>query len=237
MSIEIKEADAPFVEKIKNDNISFNFIKEVENQLQEHISKDKLTEIIDGLHLQMVWVWLAIDSLDAIKTIDKVKIKRAQNFMYITHSSLIYRYSMELAKLFDQGDGLCIYRIRNMCLQNKGHFDSSFDIEDYCENFKKALGQYNSLIKNITERRRKTYAHNDKDYYLFNQKAIDDFPLDMQEIKDMANIIYNFAKTMQEKIGSKRANLGYPANSDDVKRLFGEKTDADIWLEDNEDCF
>lgn len=24
------------------------------NQLQEHISKDKLTEIIDGLHLQMV---------------------------------------------------------------------------------------------------------------------------------------------------------------------------------------
>ena len=70
---------------------------------------------------------------------------------------------------------------------------------------------------------------------MFNQKAIDDFPLDMQEIKDMANIIYNFAKTMQEKIGSKRTNLGYPANSDDVKRLFGEKTDTDIWLEENDD--
>lgn len=142
------------------------------NQLQEHISKDKLTEIIDGLHLQMVWVWLAIDSLDAIKTIDKVKIKRAQNFMYITHSSLIYRYSMELAKLFDQKDGLSIYQIRNMCLQNKRYFDAAFDIAEYCKNFKKALGQYKSLIKNITERRRKTYAHNDKDYYLFNQKAV-----------------------------------------------------------------
>ena len=47
--------------------------------MQEHISKDKLTEIIDGLHLQMVWVWLAIDSLEAIKTIDKGKIKQAQN--------------------------------------------------------------------------------------------------------------------------------------------------------------
>lgn len=58
--------------------------------MQKYISKDKLTEIIDGLHLQMVWVWLAIDSLNAIKTIDKAKIKRAQNFMYITHSSLIY---------------------------------------------------------------------------------------------------------------------------------------------------
>lgn len=185
----------------------------------------------------MVWVWLAIDSLNAIKTIDKVKIKQAQNFMYITHSSLIYRYSMELAKLFDQEDGLSIYRIRNMCLQNKGYFDDSFDIVEYCKNFKKSLSQYKPLINNITERRRKTYAHNDKDYYLFSQKAIDDFPLDMQEIENMANLIYTFAKTMQEKIGSKRAHLGYPANSDDVKRLFGEKTDTDIWLEENEDCF
>ena len=209
----------------------------MENQLQEYISKDKLTEIIDGLQLQMVWVWLAIDSLNAIKTIDKVKIKQAQNFMYITHSSLIYRYSMELAKLFDQEDGLSIYRIRNMCLQNKGYFDDSFDLVEYCKNFKKSLGQYKPLINNITERRRKTYAHNDKDYYLFSQKAIDDFPLDMQEIEDMANLIYTFAKTMQEKIGSKRAHLGYPANSDDVKRLFGEKTDADIWLEDSDNLF
>ena len=185
----------------------------------------------------MVWVWLAIDSLNAIKTIDKVKIKRAQNFMYITHSSLIYRYSMELAKLFDQKGGLSIYEIRNMCLQNKGYFDDSFDLVEYCKNFKKSLGQYKPLINNITERRRKTYAHNDKDYYLFSQKAIDDFPLDMQEVENMANLIYTFAKTMQEKIGSKRAHLGYPANPDDVKRLFGEKTDADIWLEENEDCF
>jgi hypothetical protein len=59
----------------------------------------------------------------------------------------------------------------------------------------------------------------------------------MQEIKSIATVLYNFAKTMQEKIGSKRANLGYPANSDDVKRLFGEKTDTDIWLEENTDCF
>ena len=200
--------------------------------MQENISKDKLTEIIDGLHLQMVWVWLSIDSLEAIKNIDKSKIKRAQNFMYITHSSLIYRYSMELAKLFDKKEGLSIYQIKSLCLQNKDYFDASFDITEYCKNFKKALGHYNSLINNIRERRRKTYAHNDKDYYLFSQKAIDDFPLDMQEIKGMANIIYYFAKTMQEKIGSNRANLKYPANSDDVKRLFGEKTDDDLWLEE-----
>ena len=37
------------------------------------ISKDKLTEIIDGLHLQMVWVWLAIDSLNVIKPLTREK--------------------------------------------------------------------------------------------------------------------------------------------------------------------
>lgn len=200
--------------------------------MQEQISKEELTRIIDGLHLQMAWVWLCIYSLEAIRGIDKNQIKRAQNFMYITHSSLIYRYSMELAKLFDKQDGLSINQIKNMCLNNKEYFDPSFDIEEYCKSFKKELNQYNSIIKNIRERRRKTYAHNDKDYYLFRQKAIDDFPLDMDEIKTMSAIMYNFAKTMQEKIGSSRADLGLPAHSDDVKRLFGGKTDVDLWLEE-----
>lgn len=205
--------------------------------MQEHISKDKLIEIIDGLHLQMVWVWLAIDSLEAIKSIEKSKIKRAQNFIYITHSSLIYRYSMELAKLFDKRNGLSIYQIKNLCFQNKEYFDASFDIVECCKNFNKALKQYDSVMNNIRNRRIKTYAHNDKDYYLFNQRAIDDFPLDIQEIKALSKIIYIFAKTMQEKIGSSRANLGYPADSDDVKRLFGEKTDTDIWIEENGNFF
>ncbi len=200
--------------------------------MQEQISKEDLTRIIDGLHLQMAWVWLCIDSLEAIRGIDKNQIKRAQNFMYITHSSLIYRYSMELAKLFDKQDGLSINQIKNMCMNNKEYFDPSFDIEGYCKSFKKELNQYNCLIKNIRERRRKTYAHNDKDYYLFRRKAIDDFPLDMEEIKAMATIMYNFAKTMQEKIGSNRAGLGLPAHSDDVKRLFGGKTDVDLLLEE-----
>lgn len=45
--------------------------------MHDHISKEKLTEIIDGLYLQIVWVWLCIDSLEALKSIDKNKIKIA----------------------------------------------------------------------------------------------------------------------------------------------------------------
>jgi len=118
-----------------------------------------------------------------------------------------------------------------MCAQNNEYFDNSFDVNEYCKAFKKALNQHSLLIKNLRERRCKTYAHNDEKYYLFSKKATIDFPLDFEEIKSLAKIIYTFAKKMQEKIGSQRASLDYPAHPDDVKRLFGEKTETDLWLE------
>ena len=127
--------------------------------------------------------------------------------------------------------------MRQTIVDNYDYNEAVSYFEDVLKKLDEHFEQFNYKTFTIRERRRKTYAHNDKDYYLFSQTAIDDFPLDMQEIKSMASVIYNFAKTIQEKIGSKRANLGYPANSDDVKRLFGEKTDTDKWLEDNDNFF
>ena len=46
---EITTSIEQFIERV-----DWIVLKKVGNQLQEHISKDKLTEIIDGLHLQMV---------------------------------------------------------------------------------------------------------------------------------------------------------------------------------------
>ncbi|MBE7024414.1 MAG: hypothetical protein E7412_08150, partial [Ruminococcaceae bacterium] len=138
------------------------YVVEVKNDMNEKISKEKLTEVLDGLHLQIVWVWLCLDSLDAIRSLGNERMKIAKNFFYITHSSLIYRYSMELAKLLDEKEGLSIYRIKNMCAQNNEYFDNSFDVNEYCKAFKKALNQHSLLIKNLRERRCKTYAHNDE---------------------------------------------------------------------------
>ena len=200
-------------------------------KLYEQISKDHLTEIIDGLYLQIVWVCLCIDSLEAMNNIEKEKFNIANNFFYITHTSLIFRYTMELAKLLSEKEKYSFYRICNLCSSNVQYFES-FDIVDYCKLAKKQVNKYSNTIQNIIERRNKTLAHNDSEYYLFSEKVIADFPLDVSEIKEMSTIILNFAKTIQKKIGSKRACLGYPSNSDDVKRLFGKKTDDDILLEE-----
>lgn len=198
----------------------------------EKISKDELTKILDGLALQTIWISMCIDELDALQEIGNDRIKIAKNFFYITHSSLIYRYSMEIAKLFDDGDVLSIYRIRNICLKHKEYF--SVDITEYCKKFKDELKKYNETIINIQNRRNKTYAHNDKEYYLFKKRAIQDNPLDYEAIKKLADLLYYFAKTMQEKINSCRKEQGYPANTDDVKRLFRLKTKDDLWLEETD---
>lgn len=194
-------------------------------------TREDLIRIIDCLHLQSVWIRECIDIVEYLSNVNKEKLKPSRNFWHMTKSSLIYRYSIELAKLFDKGKGLSIYDINNRCMQNLSFFNDPSFVTQYCKDFKKELKNHSETVKNLCDRRNKTYGHNDKDYYLFTQKAIDDFPLDFEDIKNLALLIYNFATTLQQNINSTRKELGYPAYYDDVKRLFGEKTEADIWLD------
>ena len=199
--------------------------------MNNHLTKENLTQIIDSLHLQSVWIRECIDIVEYLSNVNKERLKPSRNFWHMTKSSLIYRYSIELAKLFDEGEGLSIYDIRNLCIRNSAFFNNPSFVTQYCKDFKKELKNHSKTVKNLCDRRNKTYGHNDKDYYLFTQKAIDDFQLDFEDIKNLALLIYNFATTLQQNINSTRKELGYPAYYDDVKRLFGEKTEADIWLD------
>ena len=201
------------------------------------ISKDELIEILDGMNLQIIWIKLCIDELEALKEIGKERLKVASNFIYITHSSLIYRYSMELAKLFDNtGDAYSITSVCNLCSQNKEFFNDT-GIVEFCRSFRSRLNEYKDLTDNIHSRRSKTYAHNDRQYYLFKKKALEDFPIDMNIVKELVGILYYGVYQLGKGIGSKRIELGYPSYTDDVKRLFGMKTNDDKWLENADEDF
>lgn len=196
-----------------------------------YISKKDIKGIIDGLYLQSVWICLCIDELNAIREIGNENIKKykVQNFMYITHSSLIYRFSMELEKLLNKKESMSIYHICNVCSNNPNYF-GNLEIKTVCKNLKDSLKNYQSLTEILIGRRNKTYAHNDKEYYLFTQKAIDDFPLHFEDIVMVSDLIYEFAKKLKANL-SPTEMIHYPTPSDDVKRLFGMKTDCDIYLE------
>ena len=101
----------------------------------------------------------------------------------------------------------------------------------YCRNFEKELKAFSAVSTKLYNRRNKSLAHNDKDYYFYNKESVDKFYLEFDEIKELSMVIYNFAVTMQNKIDSPKKNFEYPTYYDDVKRLFGEKTEIDILLE------
>ena len=86
-------------------------------------SREEMIKIIDGMILQVVWIKMCIDTLEALKAIDKEKFSKSKNFIYITQSSLIYRYSMELVKLLNRAEKMSIYRILNLCKENSEMFD------------------------------------------------------------------------------------------------------------------
>lgn len=194
-------------------------------------SREEMIKIIDGMILQVVWIKMCIDTLEALKAIDKEKFSKSKNFIYITQSSLIYRYSMELVKLLNRTEKMSIYRILNLCKENSEMFDDSLSVVSYCKDVKKELDKYKDTITSLINRRKITYAHNDDEYYLFSQRAIDENPLNFDEIKQLAELLYAVAKTLQIKIDSPRKHQDYPIYSDDVKRLFGEKTEAEKFYE------
>lgn len=194
------------------------------------MTKKELTKIIDSLHLQIVWVRMCIDIAEYLHNIDKSKLKNAKNFWHLTRTSLAYRGLMELAKLFDEEDCLSIKQIKNLCSRNSQFFND-FSVIEYCRNFEKELKAFSAVSTKLYNRRNKSLAHNDKDYYFYNKESVDKFYLEFDEIKELSMVIYNFAVTMQNKINSPKKNFEYPTYYDDVKRLFGEKTEIDILLE------
>lgn len=207
------------------------YMKNIKFPENKGISKEKLIEILDSAFLQIIWIRLCIDELLAIQEIDNDKLRIANNFIYITHSSLIYRYTMELAKLLNHNEQRSICNICKLCSEHLEYFDVDFDLQAFCKEYQRKLKEYKKTTDNIVKRRNKVYVHNDEVYYLYNEQVIKDYPIDFNEVKQLSAVLYDLVKTLQIKIGSRIKDATYPVNTDDVKRLFGLKTKDDLFIE------
>lgn len=202
----------------------------MESQSTDNITKEELTKIIDDLHFHIMIILLCMDELDAlceIKREEKIKLQ-ANNFFYIAHSSLIFRYEIELAKLVNNDEQRSVIKICALCKTHADYFFAPEEINNLCNRMKQVINSYSEQNYNLKQRRNTALAHSDSDYYFYDEKYIKDYPIDYDKLKQEAEHIYNFAKELQFKIGSARTIVNFPAQSDDVKHLFGIKTDADI---------
>ena len=198
------------------------------------LSKKELTDLIHNFHYQVRIINLCLDELDALKEIgnDRIKSIKANNFFYIAHTSIIFRYEVELSKICNANKEGSINWICNRIIDNIEYFRHSNEVEAKCKQLKKDIKKYKNTLGNIHNRRNKTLAHNDIDYYYFSQKAIDDFPFDYEEVKELATSLLDFSIYLYKEIGSDKKSLGYVTHSDDVKRIFESKTEGDLFKEE-----
>lgn len=208
------------------------------------MTKDELSRIIDDFHFQMVVIKMCLESLYAIKEIgqDAINKRGAKNFFDIVHQSLVFRYEVELAKLFmTKGKEIKFSQITNLCCNNVEHFKSSDkDIRNLCGQISDVIKNHKKLNDNLVDRRHKALAHSDSNYYYYDKQYIEDYLLDENEITDEVEALFSFACILQQEIGSKGSHYHYPSQADDVKHLFNMKTKADIedekfdeWLKKN----
>lgn len=195
-------------------------------------SKEELVKLIDDFHFHIMIVLLCMDSLDALREIgqEAVDAKNAKNFFYISQTSLIFRYEIELAKLVNSDEEMNVYSICNLCSNNYAQFGMDFQhARDLCKEVKQVLKDNKDLNKNIIERRNKALAHSDITYYLYQKTYVEDFPLDYEQMKEEAQRIFDFARNLRAGIKQNKLLLyEYQSNTDDVKHLFNMKTKADI---------
>ena len=193
--------------------------------MRQELSKEQLTYIIDSLHYQAATILLCMDQIKAMQEVGADRMRIAHNFFGITYSSLIYRYEIELFKLLEKENTGSIYAIANRCKENKHLFNQPEAVLALCKQSIDQLKKYSETNKHLKNRRKKTLAHNDIDYYYFSEKAIEEFPLKFDELREEALIIFHFAEQLQSQINSFRKTIRYFDEPDDVKKLFQMKTD------------
>ena len=193
------------------------------------VSKDELKNIIDGLFVQICTIGLCLDTLSALKEIGNEKIQslKANNFFYITHTSLIFRYHLELSKLLNDNEKMSIKKISTKVCNNCHYFKNPEEVKNICKDLEQKLIKYTDINKILISRRNKVFAHNDKKYYYYSIQYTYDFPLtdDLDLICEEVDVLYNFAKYMQKQIGGSFKDKTYPYSPDDVKHIFKMQTD------------
>ncbi len=195
-----------------------------------------------GICGQVQWAYQADEAIESIYYVyqhEKEKFLKSVNFFYIARIALADFYTLELTKLLNKSEEINIFSILKECPSHPDLFRSefeyrgktvcSFDVDGYCQDFLHKLNDYQNLGKNLRKRRNKTLAHNDTAYFHFNAAAIDQFPLDNEQLKEAVATMYNGLDVLRAS-AIFEVHPQIPTDTDDLKRLFGLETASDAIL-------
>ena len=165
------------------------------------------------------------------------KEKNTGAFYQIIQDNCIFRIVLETYKLLiDSKDGSTIYGMANKCYYEMKKTDKFSVMQQELWRIKKQfsanLNAYKDIEDIIKNNRNKVYAHNDRQYHWFSDEYLkfgemtDEIYDKILEVSDICIDYCNFILGFFHK----RPIREY-SNHDDIKRLFGIKTEHDNEVE------
>ncbi len=149
--------------------------------------------------------------------------KTAAHFFVTAEQAMVYRYQIEIAKLFDNhGDTIGFSRFKNAISAGK-HLDNRY-IEKYRAQHKLAEASINSIL----ERRNNILAH--ANYAISHDIATyqREHNLDIKQLKKLLEIMLEICNAVIIKYSDGVPELFSYAGNDDFLRLFGIETEAEV---------
>lgn len=150
----------------------------------------------------------------------------------------IFRIILETYKmLYDtKGNSQNICGMANEVYIEMGKMDEFNDVQqkllDMKRELKANIEKYKDVKNIIINSRKRVYAHNDQEYHWFTAAYIDNWGMTDQtydEIFEISNICIDYCNEIL-KLFNQRPVYEY-SNHDDVKHLFGKKTERDEEME------
>jgi len=129
------------------------------------------------------------------------------NFIVTIVKSLQITFIMETYKLVDKDGQKSIFKLLNVCEQNKDAFPKekimnfiyendkkekitkNINIQDDINKIRDKIKQYNGLIQNLKGARDKYYAHTDKKYFYDVKKLFQDYRISIKDFEMLLNTL------------------------------------------------
>lgn len=157
----------------------------------------------------------------------KADWKKASHFYITTYQALIFRFMIELCKLFDDRTLNFNSFKNNLC---KTGYSQSL-IDNY--NILKKIASKD--FEAIKQRRDKLLAHTDNEFISYNSEPFYDTqtflkgkPYNCDTIIELLNLMLKICNQVIVDYSGDRINCRFLADEDDFKRLFGYETNAEI---------
>lgn len=161
------------------------------------------------------------------------KDKNVGAFYKTVQENCIFRIVLETHKmLYDQTQGITISNMANDVYREMKEIEEFKDRQQELLEKKRSLASmmnsYKEVKAVIQNNRKKVYAHNDQEFYWFSQTHIDLWELTddiYDSIIEIVEICIGYCNELLALLGEK-CIVEY-SNHDDVKRLFGIKTEKE----------